>query len=351
VRRKLALALIGGLSLGGCAAPRKSEDQAAVLAKRVALEGTPSDAAKLGPLAFEAGFALSSGDRRFGGLSGLWLAPDGRRLTAVSDHGTLWTATLEQAAGGRLLGFAGWQAVEPGRDPGDPDGRDAEALARDGDGGLVIAYEGEHRLRRFAVDDLRAVPTPLPTPEALDEPSNVGIEALVDLPDGTLLALAEGVFDGAGDLEAWRIAKDRIDRLSFASDGGFVPTGADRVGDTIYVVERRFTLLGGFAARIVTIAAREVRPGARLVGRELAELGAPRIAENFEGIAAAPGPDGRVFLYLVSDDNFIALQRTLLLQFSLDASAGGGGQRPHARVSRLRRAGSRSPRGRPRSAA
>jgi hypothetical protein len=39
--------------------------------------------------------------------------------------------------------------------------------------------------------------------------------------------------------------------------------------------------------------------------------------DNFEGIAARRGSDGGVLLYLVSDDNFLGLQRTLLLQFSL----------------------------------
>ncbi len=351
MRRKLALVLIGGLGLGGCVVRGEAPLQSTVRSERITLGSAPSAASKLGPLAFEAGFALSSSDRRFGGLSGLWLAPDGSRLIAVSDHGTLWIATLEHAADGRLLGFAGWQALEPGRAAGDPTGRDAEALAEDGRGGLVIAYEGEHRLRRFALEDLGAAPTPLPTPKALGEPSNLGIEALVNLPDGTLLALAEGVLDGAGDLDAWRIAKDGIDQLSFVSSGGFVPTGADRLGDTIYVVERRLTLLGGIASRIVTIRAQDERHGARLTGRALAELRAPLVAENFEGIAAARCPDGRPFLYLVSDDNFNALQRTLLLQFSLDSSPGGAGQQPPAPVSWLRQTRSRSPRGRRQSAA
>jgi hypothetical protein len=333
VRRKLAFILMGGLALGGCVARGQASDQSTVRSERITLGSAPLAISKLGPLTFEAGFALSSSDRRFGGLSGLWLAPDGGRLIAVSDHGTVWIATLERAADGHLLGFAGWEAVEPGRAPGDPNGRDAEALAEDGKGGLIIAYEGEHRLRRFGLGDLGAAPTRVPTPKELDEPSNLGIEALVDLPDGTLLALAEGVFDGAGDLDAWRIAKDGIDQLSFALSDGFVPTGADRLGDTIYVVERRLTLLGGFATGIVTIRARDVRPGARLAGRELAKLQAPLVAENFEGIAAARGPEGRVFLYLVSDDNFNALQRTLLLQFSLGSPPGGVGQQPSAPVS------------------
>ena len=325
MRRRLALVLIGGLTLSGCVARGQASDQSTVRSERITLGSAPSAASKLGPLAFEAGFVLSSSDLRFGGLSGLWLAPDDGRLIAVSDHGTVWIATLQRSADGRLLGFAGWEAVEPGRAAGDPQGRDAEALAEDGRGGLVIAYEGEHRLRRFALDDLKAAPMPLPTPKGLGEPSNVGIEALVDLPDGALLALAEGVFDRAGDLDAWRITSDGIDQLSFASSEGFVPTGADRLADTIYVVERRLTLLGGFATRIVMVRADDVRPGARLAGRTLAELRAPLVAENFEGIAAARGPEGRVFLYLVSDDNFNALQRTLLLQFSLEVLTRRGG--------------------------
>ena len=46
---------------------------------------------------------------------------------------------------------------------------------------------------------------------------------------------------------------------------------------------------------------------------------------------ARRGPDGRVLLYLISDDNFTVLQRTLLLQLSLPDRAGagsaGGGER------------------------
>src|SRR5687767_11126250 len=47
--------------------------------------------AALGRLRFEAGFLLRSADPRFGGLSGLLVAPDGGRLTAVSDRATIWT--------------------------------------------------------------------------------------------------------------------------------------------------------------------------------------------------------------------------------------------------------------------
>ncbi len=278
----------------------------------------------LGPLRFEAGFVLGAADPRFGGLSGLWLAPDGSRLIAVSDHGTLWLAPLAHAADGRLTGFGSWQAVEPGAAPGDPPGRDAEELASAGPDGLVIAYEGVHRLRRLALADLSAPATPLPTPAALARPSNTGIEALASLPDGALLALSEGTLTPAGDLEGWRIEGARTLPLSYAVNRGFVPTGADRLDDTLYVIERSFSLLGGFQSRIVSLPAAAVRPGARLVGQVLAELRPPLVGENFEGIAVRRGQGGRVLLYLVSDNNFMALQRTLLLQFSLPPPAIAG---------------------------
>jgi hypothetical protein len=41
--------------------------------------------------------------------------------------------------------------------------------------------------------------------------------------------------------------------------------------------------------------------------------------DNFEGLAARPAPDGGYLLYMVSDDNFNAYQRTLLYQFHLAA--------------------------------
>jgi hypothetical protein len=275
--------------------------------------GEPPD---FGQLEFRAGFVLASGDARFGGLSGLWLAPDGGRLIAASDRGTLWLTEPDHADDGTLIGFAGWRAVEPGTMPGDPTGRDAEALAVTA-GDLVVAYEGAHRLRRVPLDFPASPAAPLATPPGLEDAHNRGIEALVALPDGALLAIAEGVRTPGGDLAAWLIAEDRTAPLAYAPAPGFAPTGADRLDDTIYVLERRFSLLEGLAARVVALDTADVRPGARLVGRELGLLRPPAISENFEGIAARRAPDGGVLLYLLSDDNYTPLLRSLVLQFSL----------------------------------
>ena len=52
------------------------------------------------------------------------------------------------------------------------------------------------------------------------------------------------------------------------------------------------------------------------LGPVLVELSLPSTVDNFEGIAAAPHGDG-VRLYILSDDNSNAAQRTLLLAFDV----------------------------------
>jgi hypothetical protein len=312
------------LLLAGCQTSAGAEGPPEVRASPFSLPPQASESPDFGGLTFRAGFVLASGDPRFGGLSGLWIAPDGERLIAASDRGTLWLADLEHAGDGTLIGVAGWRAIEPAALPGDPTGRrrDAEALAAVGED-LVIAYEGAHRLRRVPRETLVSGAAPLPVPAALSKSHNRGIEALVGLNGGALLAIAEGVRTPSGDRAAWLIDHDRTAPLAYAPAAGFVPTGADRLDDTIYVLERCFSLLGGLEARVVALDAADVASGARLVGRELAVLGPPALSENFEGIAARRAPDGGVLLYLLADDNFLLLLQSLLLQFSLPAAPGG----------------------------
>ena len=52
-------------------------------------------------------------------------------------------------------------------------------------------------------------------------------------------------------------------------------------------------------------------------GRELGrlELARPYTVDNYEALAADPGKDGTIRFYLLSDDNFQSIQRTLLLAF------------------------------------
>lgn len=295
-----------------------------VSARPVALFEDDPLRVRLGDLRFEAGFVLSSADADFGGFSGLLVAPDGGALVAVSDHGTIWHANL-QHDGDRLTGVSDWHSVRLRPLPTDHARLDVEALAGEGEN-LVIALEQDDPLRQVVNDgsaaSMRALGADGGLDEAGDAAGNGGIEALTELEDGALLALAEDIHDASGQLAAWVVGDERFERLAYAQDEGFAPTGADRLDGVIYVVERRFDLLeGGFVSRVMALDADQVGPQAPMRGRELARLSWPALGENFEGIAVRGGADGRTLIYLISDDNFLPIQRTLLLQFSLAPTA------------------------------
>ena len=96
------------------------------------------------------------------------------------------------------------------------------------------------------------------------------------------------------------------------------PTGTTRLGDgDILVLERRYTLIGGVAALLRRISRQSIQPGALLDGVELARLAPPLTVDNMEGISARQDSAGRTLIYLMSDDNYSVLQRTLLLMFEL----------------------------------
>jgi hypothetical protein len=98
----------------------------------------------------------------------------------------------------------------------------------------------------------------------------------------------------------------------------FRPTDAGLLANgDLLLLERRYTELGGVAARLRLIDKEAIRAGATLDGVEIATLVPPINIDNMEALAIRATMDGRTRLLLMSDDNFSALQRTLILQFEL----------------------------------
>ena len=254
------------------------------------------------------------------------MSADGTQLTAVSDFGHWLSARLVYDEGGRLSGL---ERAEIGPLHG-PDGdrlsgkrwQDAESLARLSDGSILVSFERKHRIWRYTSKEepLLGRPTAWPKPKGLgDAPKNSGLEAIVALADGRLLALTEDHEDGPGKVgylwhgEAWS-------RVTYRHRRDFKPTGASRLpgSDDLLVLERAYQTLSGPRVRLVRLAADDIRPGAELRGEELARWGLPLTVDNFEALATRRGPDGETLIYLLSDDNFSFLQRTLLLMFALE---------------------------------
>ncbi len=284
---------------------------------------------RVGRLLFLGGLALRSERRAFGGLSGLTLSPSGDRVIAVSDRGYWFTARLIESEDGRLEGLTETEYGPILDDGGAALGgrwRDAEAVEIGPAGSFFVSFEQHHRIWRYdaRASILLARPVQLRQPPAFRTmPSNGGIEALTVLSGGELLALSEDGRDQNDDRLGWILHLGTSTPVSLRANGQFRPTGLTLLpGGDLALLERRFSYVGGLAIRISRIPRSAIRPNAVLVSQEIAVLERPLTIDNFEGIAAAPAPDGGVWIYLLSDDNFKAVQRTLMLKFQL-VGAGG----------------------------
>ncbi len=276
---------------------------------------------RIGPLLYRGGLALTSSDSRFGGLSGLVVSDDGRRMLAVSDTGWWLRAELVYDPSGNLVDMT---AVELAPLLG-PDGTpqsgkqagDAEALVRTPDGAFLVSFEGRHRLWRY--DSIDAVAGPLPVPAALaNAPRNGGLEAVGPLPDGGLLALTESYQTSDDAVRGWVITQDTFAPIDYPFGGYFKPTDLTLLADgRVLVLERGYTPVAGVKARLMLMTTEDLGRAGPVGLTEIARLAPPVSVDNFEGLASRQNDAGETVLYFLSDDNFNPLQRTLLLQFVL----------------------------------
>jgi hypothetical protein len=325
LRRWPAAALVFLLAAAGPALA----DSAYVTAEPVALDPSNPSLRRIGSLDFLAGFALHGHTSQWGGWSGMTISPDGSRLSAISDIGSWLVLDLRHDASGRLTGIGAasmWPVLDRQGHPFESKSwEDAEALARDRDGSLLVAFEHLHRIWRYPRDITgRALPVPVDAPAAiLQLPANTGIEAMTVLGDGTLLLVSENGLPGEPDIAAWLGRPGAWSRLTLARSGSLTVSEATLLpsGDVL-LVERDFTYLGAaIVVRLSVVPRAAIRPGARLVGRTLAEIAPPLTVDNFEAAAVRTAPDGATLIYLMSDDNQSFLQRTLLFQLRLEPAA------------------------------
>lgn len=283
-------------------------------------------------LIFRGGLQMSSTDRRFGGLSDLVVSADGTELLAVSDQAHWFRAELRYDENGDLSAMPRAEMAPmrglAGENLQDKDG-DAEGmtsvLPHDPDGDVLVSFERVHRIWRYDLSNgLGAIPETVPTGNWLDALSfNEGLEGIAFAQADRLIALSENSDAANGDilggLESYGDAAPHVSEpLTVVRRPPFLVTGAAASPDGgVFVLERRFSILGGVGMEIRFIPAGDIQTGARLNGEVLANLGfLDANIDNMEGIAARRGLNGETLLYVLSDDNYQPpLQRTLLLMF------------------------------------
>jgi len=319
-------ALVGGLSIGS----RANDDTINAIQIRSFLGAEIGQ--QVQGLVWQGGIEMKSAADNFGGLSGLgFTGPDGR-LVMVSDRGNFVSGQLLHDDAGVPLSLIG-VTVSPiqnssGRDLTRAYTKDAEALTvvvRDEVPAAVrVGFENLTRVADFTLAD--GVPSgaarEINIPDWLsDTRTNATLEAVCIAPPtspvaGSTLLLTEGIIDDDGQHSAYLLGRNDKGPLSYISGDGTNPTDCAFLpnGDLL-VLERGIAFLS-FNMRLFRIPAAEVKPGAHLRGAELLYASGADI-DNMEALAVHPGPDGRMRITIVSDNNFNDWERNLLLEFSL----------------------------------
>ncbi len=298
-----------------------------VVATPVPLNKEAPEDRRVGKLTYRGGLHLSAGHPAFGGLSALGSTADGSSLLAITDRGFRVELVPDYDETGNLNGIIGAD-ISPligvdGDLLGSKASSDAESLSPGANGEVIVSFERRHRLLMYPPGEM--VPVPIPPPDGIgDAPDNGGMEALTLLADGRPLAITEA-YGAAGQRIGWISDRQGWSPMVYTVSDGFDPTGAATLPDgDVLVLERAYGLRDGSRARIRRIAAHTIEPGAQLEGDLIAELDKPFTVDNMEGITVRPldpgSPDnGKVIIYLVSDDNFNPSdQRTLLMMFELE---------------------------------
>lgn len=305
----------------------------AIETEALALNRTDAAEVETGRLRYLGGLVLRSGEPRVGGISGLRWLGEGNRFLAVTDQGDwLRFDTVEEA--GRLTGLAdpviGRLTDERGAPLIAKPLADAEALTlgrADGRPNRAhIWFEGSHRGTAYDLSPdglVGAYRRDLPLGTWTEKlPRNGGLEAVAGTANGLFL-IPEDLRAEDGRIEARRRWKDgdrvRDEVIRFDLPEPFRPTDAHALpGGDILLLSRHFSPLEGVSARLDRLHFRAAEGGG--VGRfdrtAIAVLKPPLSVDNMEGLAVRFSGD-RTLIYLVSDDNFNLVQRTLLMKFEL----------------------------------
>lgn len=268
------------------------------------------------PKGFVGKYVWRSGEEAFGGLSGIEVLDNGRSLVAITDKATLITGQIERDASGRVSGVLA-VTLRPlvSEKSGQPlSGRqaDSEGLAIDAAGRAFVSFENHPRVARLDLATGR-IADMTSSPDFADLPRNGALEALAVGDGPTLYAIPEET--PGQDIPVYRWEAGTWDaRLHLPRDGRFVPVAAE-IGpdDRLYLLERDFRGIGGFASRL-----RRFDLAEDALSAEATLLTTPFAAfDNLEGLSVWRDEAGQLRATMISDDNFFAFQQTQIVEFAL----------------------------------
>ncbi|RJE79343.1 esterase-like activity of phytase family protein [Paracoccus sp. JM45] len=255
----------------------------------------------------------------FGGFSGLEISADGNSFHALSDRAYLYWGRIERDPRGivRDMVVAGRAHLQDSKGVPLPPGYigDSEGLAIGDNNDTWVSFEGFIRIARYDDPDKPAVTLP-PPPHIAGMGQNAGLEALAIRKDGTVIAVPEKSLTEAMPFTVLAFADGTWSEMTqIRRDPRWLPVGADFGPDGwFYLLERNFHGILGFSSRV----RRMHLSNAGVTDEEILLETSPLQYDNLEGISVWDDGTG-IRLTMMSDDNFLFVQRTEIVEYRLRA--------------------------------
>lgn len=248
----------------------------------------------------------------FGGWSGIELSADGLHMTAITDRGYILKADVhrdaEQIAAIAPRRF--WHLKASNGAFLTHKLNDSEGLAVASNGSVHVSFEGVARVARYARPGASAQVL-RHHPAFRGFARNKSLEALAIDHRGTLFTIPEALEHGT-DIRVFSLENGQWrHRFTLKGGRGFLPVGADFGPDgRLYLLERAWSVLG-FRARVRRWDLVDGQPG----NEQLLIQTRTGVHDNLEGLAVWRDERGRTRLTMISDDNFLSLQHTEIVEY------------------------------------
>ncbi len=251
----------------------------------------------------------------FGGFSGIEILSGGQSFVALSDKATFVTGQITRNPEGQVTAMTanpihrlldgktgkpliGWRT-------------DSEGLAIDETGHAFGSFENRPGVARLdletgATRDLNR------HPDFAKLARNGALEALAIGDDQTLYTLPERTHSRNVPVYRWQNGVwDK--KLHLPRRGGFAAVAADILDGKLYLLEREFQVIGGFANRLRRF---DITVSGLVAEKTLLET-PMGMFDNLEGLSVWRDTTGAVRATMISDDNFFLLQQTHIIEFRL----------------------------------
>lgn len=284
---------------------------------------------KYDQLYWRGGLVLTSKHKQFGGLSGIELSANGKKMLAISDRG-YWVKADVNYKNGKINSLSNAQTAPILNAKGQKFRSweiDSEGLTKRNNSlnDVVISVERNQAIYRFKLGNTNLNAKAMDWGAIKDANKisrNRGLEAITSLPKahkyrGWMLVAAERKLKD-GNHTAWLVNGKQSQPLYIKKHNIFDITDLNYLpnGD-IVILERGISIFGGPQMQIRQICGSDIKPNAVVDGKKLLNASGIFSIDNMEGLGVHKAANGETILTVISDNNFHFLQRNLMLQFAL----------------------------------